>query len=456
MVVVTHEMDFARRVADRVVVFDRGRVIEEGTPAVIFEDPRVRPHARVPEPSRLAWRERRAGAGLNRRSRAMRDLAIDRAEVWVVGPETERYAWALEMPDQFMCNTILKLTTAGGLEGIAGAAMCSSHALRPLGRRDAALPAARGHGPDRARARGALVPAALAQHAARAAGRVADRHRALGHGRQASPGCRSTSCSAARATASRPTPARRSWPMPQAYVDYCAARLAEGFTAVKFHCWCEPSRDLPMVETVHRRDGGPGPRADARRRAALHARSGAHGREAARAAGPHLVRGALARHRSRGLRASCGATPRCPIIPAGNTVLDLAGVERGLAIGAWSAARIDVTIAGGITPARKIMALAEAHNTTCELQCWGYTLTQAANLHVMLALCQLPLLRAAGALSRIRIRRARRDPARCRGRCRACPTRPASASASTGRRSRPRPFIASRSGPEVSLPRRHR
>jgi L-alanine-DL-glutamate epimerase-like enolase superfamily enzyme len=31
------------------------------------------------------------------------------------------------------------------------------------------------------------------------------------------------------------------------------------------------------------------------------------------------------------------------------------------------------------------MALAEAHNTTCELQCWGYTLTQAANLHVMLA-----------------------------------------------------------------------
>ena len=41
MVVVTHEMDFARRVADRVAVFDRGKVIEEGTPAVIFENPRV-------------------------------------------------------------------------------------------------------------------------------------------------------------------------------------------------------------------------------------------------------------------------------------------------------------------------------------------------------------------------------------------------------------------------------
>jgi polar amino acid transport system ATP-binding protein len=37
MVVVTHEMDFARRVADWVVVFDRGRVIEEGPPRQVFD-----------------------------------------------------------------------------------------------------------------------------------------------------------------------------------------------------------------------------------------------------------------------------------------------------------------------------------------------------------------------------------------------------------------------------------
>jgi polar amino acid transport system ATP-binding protein len=36
MLVVTHEMDFARRVADRVAVFDKGRVIEEGSPQKIF------------------------------------------------------------------------------------------------------------------------------------------------------------------------------------------------------------------------------------------------------------------------------------------------------------------------------------------------------------------------------------------------------------------------------------
>jgi polar amino acid transport system ATP-binding protein len=41
MVVVTHEMDFAKRVADWVVVFDHGRVIEQGPPKQIFEAPLV-------------------------------------------------------------------------------------------------------------------------------------------------------------------------------------------------------------------------------------------------------------------------------------------------------------------------------------------------------------------------------------------------------------------------------
>jgi polar amino acid transport system ATP-binding protein len=42
MVVVTHEMDFARRVGNWVVVFDKGRVIEQGPPKQIFEAATVR------------------------------------------------------------------------------------------------------------------------------------------------------------------------------------------------------------------------------------------------------------------------------------------------------------------------------------------------------------------------------------------------------------------------------
>lgn len=40
MVVVTHEMGFAREVADRVVFMDHGKVVEEGTPEEIFENPK--------------------------------------------------------------------------------------------------------------------------------------------------------------------------------------------------------------------------------------------------------------------------------------------------------------------------------------------------------------------------------------------------------------------------------
>lgn len=40
MVVVTHEMTFARRVADWVVVFDHGKIVEQGQPAQIFDAPR--------------------------------------------------------------------------------------------------------------------------------------------------------------------------------------------------------------------------------------------------------------------------------------------------------------------------------------------------------------------------------------------------------------------------------
>jgi polar amino acid transport system ATP-binding protein len=39
MIVVTHEMGFAREAADRVVMMDEGRVIEEGTPEHFFSNP---------------------------------------------------------------------------------------------------------------------------------------------------------------------------------------------------------------------------------------------------------------------------------------------------------------------------------------------------------------------------------------------------------------------------------
>ena len=230
-----------------------------------------------------------------------------------------------------MANIILRLTAASGLQGIAGAAMITSHGFdRSVGETlRYLLPDVIGRTP--ARARGALAPAAQPRHAAGAAGAFADRHRALGHGRQARG---PAALPAARRRARQeccPMPPRRCSPTTQAYVDYCAARQEEGFKAVKFHCWCVPARDLPMCEAVHRRYGGQGPGADARCRAALR-----------RAIRRSWRRGGSASSASAGSRRRCsiptsraiarsGARPRVPIIAAGNTWLDLADVGAGVA-----------------------------------------------------------------------------------------------------------------------------
>jgi polar amino acid transport system ATP-binding protein len=39
MVLATHEMGFAREVADRVCFLDGGRILEQGEPAAVLDDP---------------------------------------------------------------------------------------------------------------------------------------------------------------------------------------------------------------------------------------------------------------------------------------------------------------------------------------------------------------------------------------------------------------------------------
>jgi ABC-type polar amino acid transport system ATPase subunit len=40
MIVVTHEMSFARRVADRVIFMDQGEIVEVAPPNEFFDNPR--------------------------------------------------------------------------------------------------------------------------------------------------------------------------------------------------------------------------------------------------------------------------------------------------------------------------------------------------------------------------------------------------------------------------------
>lgn len=40
MIVVTHEMEFAKNVADRIIFMDGGVVLEEGTPEEVIDNPK--------------------------------------------------------------------------------------------------------------------------------------------------------------------------------------------------------------------------------------------------------------------------------------------------------------------------------------------------------------------------------------------------------------------------------
>jgi len=40
MIVVTHEMGFAKEAADRVIFMDEGKILEEGSPQEIFSNPK--------------------------------------------------------------------------------------------------------------------------------------------------------------------------------------------------------------------------------------------------------------------------------------------------------------------------------------------------------------------------------------------------------------------------------
>jgi len=85
MVVVTHEMTFARRVGDWIVVMDRGAIIEQGPPQQIFDAPTVErtrdflSHlaGQADQTVVLCSTSRRRGGGL-RRSRA--SIVIDKID----------------------------------------------------------------------------------------------------------------------------------------------------------------------------------------------------------------------------------------------------------------------------------------------------------------------------------------------------------------------------------------
>ena len=74
-----------------------------------------------------------------------------------------------------------------------------------------------------------------------------------------------------------------------------------------------------------------------------------------------------------------------PIIPAGYNIYSSEFIRQGIKTGSWDAGRFDATTIGGITKALELLIIANDADLSIEIQSWGHSLAQAANLHLMLA-----------------------------------------------------------------------
>ncbi len=74
-----------------------------------------------------------------------------------------------------------------------------------------------------------------------------------------------------------------------------------------------------------------------------------------------------------------------PIIPAGYNIYSPEFIRQGIETGSWDAGRFDATTVGGISKALELLMIANDAGLSIEIQSWGHSLAQAANLHLMLA-----------------------------------------------------------------------
>jgi L-alanine-DL-glutamate epimerase-like enolase superfamily enzyme len=73
------------------------------------------------------------------------------------------------------------------------------------------------------------------------------------------------------------------------------------------------------------------------------------------------------------------------IVPDGYINYSREFIRQGIETGSWDAGRFDTTVVGGISKALELLMIANAAGLPIEIQSWGHSLAQAANLHLMLA-----------------------------------------------------------------------
>jgi L-alanine-DL-glutamate epimerase-like enolase superfamily enzyme len=167
------------------------------------------------------------------------------------------------------------------------------------------------------------------------------------------------------------------------YLDYVRVIQGMGYPAVKFHTQCDPDFDLEMTSSVSAAFASTGLRFMVDLEQVYDYENALRLGRALSDMPCDWLEAPLddtAIDAYAELRRAVGVD----IISAGNTVIELPAMADAIVRGAWSRLRCDPCNVGGISAATKAMALACAHGLKTELQSYGYPLSQAANLHVML------------------------------------------------------------------------
>ena len=165
------------------------------------------------------------------------------------------------------------------------------------------------------------------------------------------------------------------------YLDDC---VAHGFKAIKLHCYCVYEKDVALVDAVQARYGETGIRF-------MLDTATFYTPEQAMAMARRLegynwewLEAPVSDYDYNTYKRLVKNTD-LEISSHGNCLLTLQEVTYALSKEMWSDVRQDATVCGGITPLNKCFHIAEGFSKNLEIQSMGYTLTQAANLHVALA-----------------------------------------------------------------------
>ena len=311
-------------------------------------------------------------------------MQIDRIEVKVIGPQVQRFTWSHDLPEQYTTNTIVRIFTDEGIEGFAGVSNYTSYSYDKYTAETLKhmIPALIGKNPLQRETLWKslfsrvfpLSPGALAVVDTALwdlLGKVSNLpiYQLLGGARDYIPSYAST-------------PLFKDVP---AYLDFVDEMLDQGFKAIKFHCWCIPEKDLELAFAARKKYS-------ASKVAFMLDVENNYDWQSALKVARELedleftwFEAPLMDYDLEGYQKLTSSVD-IPVLPSGNWIQDLPSFKRALDLSAWTAARTDITVCGGLTPTRKALALVDAAGMKCEIMSWGNTLVSAANLHLMLGL----------------------------------------------------------------------